>query len=146
MQAPPCASGASYRLAAYFKTRQHPLGLLLLPLPLLHLFLLPLCVLCDLCGRFWAPFTIHNIASKRALGIIALLRKNALFVGHKEGGENLAVLLTLRATCQLQGVNPEAWLADVLVRIWVRGVSMDEQLPWNWVKGGVVVPELRTAT
>jgi transposase len=89
---------------------------------------------------------IHNNASEWALRIIALLRKNALFVGHKEGGENLAVLLTLRATCQLQGVNPEAWLADVLVRIWVRGVSMDEQLPWNWVKGGVVVPELRTAT
>ncbi len=145
VQGPPCASGASYRLAAHFETRQHPLGLLLLPLPLIHLFLLPLCVLCDLCGRFWALFTIHNLASEGALGLIALLRKNALFVGHKKGGENLAVLLTLCATCQVHGVNPEAWLADVRVRIWVRGVSMDEQMPWNWVKGGVLVPELRMA-
>ncbi len=55
------------------------------------------------------------------------------------------MLLTLCATCQLYGVNPEAWLADVLVRIWVRGVSLDEPMPWNWVKGGVVVPELRMA-
>ncbi len=86
VQAPQCASRASHRSAAHFETRQLPLGLLLRPLPLLHLFLLPLCVLCDLCGRFWAPFTIHNIASEWALGIIALLRKNALFVGHKEGG------------------------------------------------------------
>jgi transposase len=60
---------------------------------------------------------IHNNASERALRVIALLRKNALFVGHKEGGEDLAVLLTLGATCQLHGVNPEALLADVLVRI-----------------------------
>jgi hypothetical protein len=60
------------------------------PLPLL-LFLLPLCVLCDLCGRFWASFTVHTNASKRALIVIALLRKNALFVGHKEGGEHLGL-------------------------------------------------------
>jgi transposase len=92
-----------------------------------------------------APFTIHTIASERALRIIALLRKNALFVGHKEGGENLAVILTLCATCQLHGVKPEAWLADVLVRIWVRGVSIGERMPWNCLKGVFVVPELRMA-
>ncbi len=114
------------------------------PLPLL-LFLLPLCVLCDLCGRFLAPFTIHTIASKRALRIIALLRKNALFVGHEGSGENLAVLLTLRATGQFHGANPEAWLADVLVRIWVRGVSIGERMPWNCLKGVFVVPELHIA-
>jgi hypothetical protein len=52
-------------------------------------------------------------------------------VGHKEAGENLAVHLTLCATCQLQGVNPEACLTDVRVRIWVRGASIAERMPWN---------------
>lgn len=68
-----------------------------------------------------------------------------MFALHQEGGENLAVLLTLCATSQLHGVNPEAWLADVQVRIWVCGASIAERMPWNSVKGGVVVPELRMA-
>jgi hypothetical protein len=66
-----------------------------------------------------------------------------MFALHQEGGENLAALLTLCATGQFHGANPEARLADVLMQTWVRRVSMDERMPWNWEKGGFVVPELR---
>jgi hypothetical protein len=42
-------------------------------------------------------------------------------------------------------VNPEAWLEEVFVRIWVRGVFMDDRMPWSYVKGGVAVLDLRMA-
>ncbi|MDP2312443.1 MAG: IS66 family transposase [Pseudomonadota bacterium] len=75
---------------------------------------------------------LDNNISERALRIVALLRKNALFVGHDEGGQNLAILLTIVATCALHGVEPRRYLADVIVRVNVPGVTVDELLPWNW--------------
>jgi hypothetical protein len=42
---------------------------------------------------------------------------NALFAGHDLGAENWAVLASLIETCKLHGVNPEAWLADVLTKL-----------------------------
>ncbi len=79
-----------------------------------------------------ARVAVDNNASERALRIVALLRKNSLFVGHDEGGRNLAILLTIVATCQLHGVEPRRYLADVIVRVNHRGVTVDELLPWNW--------------
>lgn len=78
---------------------------------------------------------IHNNLSERALRIVALLRKNALFVGNDESGAHLAMLLTMTATCQLHGVDPEKWLADTLIRVGERGSSVEELLPWNWKHG-----------
>lgn len=78
---------------------------------------------------------IHNNLSERALRVVALLRKNALFVGNDEGGQHLAMLLTMAATCQLHGVDPEAWLEDVLIRVGERGSTVEELLPWIWKTG-----------
>lgn len=75
---------------------------------------------------------VDNNVSERALRIVALLRKNALFVGHDEAGQNLAMLLTIVATCALHGVEPRRYLADVIVRVNQPGVTVDELLPWNW--------------
>ena len=75
---------------------------------------------------------LDNNVSERALRIVALLRKNALFVGHDEGGQNLAILLTIVSTCVLHGVEPRRYLADVIVRVNVPGNTVDELLPWNW--------------
>lgn len=79
-----------------------------------------------------ARVPIHNNLSERALRIVALLRKNALFVGNDESGENLAMLLSMAATCQLHGVNPEAWLADVLIRVGEPGNTVEDLLPAGW--------------
>jgi transposase len=76
---------------------------------------------------------IDNNASERALRVAALGRKNFLFVGTNEAGENLAGLYSLIATCEANGVNPVAYLADVLIRVQVHPASrIDELLPHNW--------------
>ena len=48
---------------------------------------------------------------------IALGRKNYLFVGSKGGGKSAAIAYTLIETAKLNGVDPQAWLSDVLSRI-----------------------------
>jgi transposase len=76
---------------------------------------------------------IDNNASENALRVAALGRKNFLFVGSDEAGENLAGLYSLIATCEACGVNPVDYLADVLLRVQTHPVSrIDELLPQNW--------------
>jgi transposase len=76
---------------------------------------------------------IDNNASERALRVAALGRKNFLFVGHDEAGENLAGLYSLIATCEANEVNPVHYLADVLLRVQTHPASrIDEILPHNW--------------
>ena len=82
-----------------------------------------------------ARVPLHNNLSERALRIVALLRKAALFVGSDEGGEHLAMLLSMSATCQMHGVDPEPWLADVLIAVGEPGLTAEDLLPWNWKKG-----------
>ena len=65
--------------------------------------------------------------------MVALGRKNFLFVGDLEGGENLAVLHSLIATCEARDINPFAYLADVIARVQDHPANkLDELLPGNW--------------
>ena len=76
---------------------------------------------------------LDNNLSERALRIIAIGRKNYLFVGSKQAGKNLAVLQTLVQTCKLHQVNPQEYLADVLIRVQSHPQSKIAQLhPKNW--------------
>ena len=76
---------------------------------------------------------IDNNRSENAMRAIALGRKNFLFVGSDDAGENLAILYTLVATCIANDVNPEAYLTDVLLRVKSHPASrIDELLPHNW--------------
>ena len=78
---------------------------------------------------------LDNNISERALRIIAVGRKNYLFAGTKQAGENLAVLQSLVQTCKLHQVNPQKYLADVLIRIQTHPQSKIAQLhPKNWKK------------
>lgn len=79
-----------------------------------------------------AAVPIHNNLSERALRVIALLRKNSLFAGNDEAAQRFAQLLSLLATCALHDVDPEAWLADVLLAINEPGLLAEDLLPWNW--------------
>jgi transposase len=79
-----------------------------------------------------AAVPIHNNLSERALRVIALLRKNSLFAGTDDAAQRFAQLLSLLATCQMHGVNPESWLADVLLAIGEPGLIAEDLLPWNW--------------
>lgn len=52
---------------------------------------------------------------------------------HVEAGKNLAGLYSLVATCEARGINPLAYLADVLQRVGDHPVSrLDELLPARW--------------
>jgi len=81
-----------------------------------------------------ACIPVDNNASERGLRKVALGRKNWLFVGNPESGQNYATLMTLVSTCELNGVNPEEYLKDVLLR--VRTATTPDQiadlLPHNW--------------
>ena len=76
---------------------------------------------------------LDNNISESALRVIALGRDNFRWVGHDQAGTNLAVLQTLVNTCVACDINPEEYLADVLLRIDTHPASrIDELLPMNW--------------
>ena len=89
----------------------------------------------------WTAFTrflddgricLTNNAAERALRGIAIGRKAWLFAGSDRGGERAAAIYTLIVTAKLNGLDPRAWLADVLRRIADHPASrLDELLPWN---------------
>lgn len=64
-----------------------------------------------------ARIPVDNNASERALRVVALGRKNFLFVGDEEHGANLAGLYSLVATCDAVGVDPVEYIKDVLMRV-----------------------------
>ena len=64
---------------------------------------------------------------------IALGRKAWLFCGSDRGGQRAAAMYSLIVTAKMNGVDPQAWLADVLARIATHPAHrLDELLPWNW--------------
>lgn len=76
---------------------------------------------------------LDNNQSERALRVVALGRKNFLFVGNEDAGANLASLYTVLATCEANGVNPLHYLMDILPRVQDHPNSrLDELLPQNW--------------
>jgi transposase len=82
---------------------------------------------------------VDNNAAERALRVVALGRKNFLFVGDPEAGNNLAGLYSLVSTCEAYEIDPVAYLADVLLRIDTHPASqIDELLPHRWVPPTVV--------
>ena len=90
----------------------------------------------------WPAFTlfledgrvcVSNNAAERGLRCVALGRKSWLFCGSDRGGQRAAAMYSLIVTCKMNGVDPQAWLADVLLRIAGHPMHrLDELLPWNW--------------
>jgi transposase len=60
---------------------------------------------------------LDSNAVERSIRPIALNRKNALFAGSDEGGDNWAVIATLIECCKLNAVNPHKGLAETLTRL-----------------------------
>jgi transposase len=76
---------------------------------------------------------LSNNAAERALRGIAVGRRNWTFAGSDRGGERAAAVYTLIETAKLNGVDPQAWLADVLARIADHPAKrITDLLPWNW--------------
>ena len=54
---------------------------------------------------------------ERSIRPLALNRKNALFAGSDEGGDNWAVIATLIENCKISGINPHDWFTDTLSKL-----------------------------
>jgi len=103
----------------------------------------------------WASFTlfledgrvaIDNNPAERAMRPIGVGRKNWLFAGSDTGGETLARAMTLIESAKMNGLDPQAYLADVLDRINDHKVNrLDELLPWNWTPMPAATPENEAA-
>jgi transposase len=77
---------------------------------------------------------LDNNSVERAMRPVCLSRKNSLFAGSDEGGENWACLASLIETCKLNGVNPQAYFTNLLTRLvngWPQN-RIDELMPWHW--------------
>ena len=76
---------------------------------------------------------IDNGASERSMKPIALGRKNWSFAGNDEGGKTTATLMSLCTTCKDFGIDPFAYLRDVLDRVSTHPQSrIEELLPDRW--------------
>ena len=76
---------------------------------------------------------LSNNAAENQIRPVALGRKNWLFAGSDQGGERAALFYTLIRTAALNGIEPEAYLRDVIARIGSHPVNrLHELLPWNW--------------
>jgi transposase len=90
----------------------------------------------------WPSFTrfledgricLTNNAAERELRGVAFGRKSWLFAGSERGGDRAAFMYTLIGTAKLNGIDPQAWLADVLASIADMPLPrLPEFLPWNW--------------
>ena len=102
----------------------------------------PMAKAIDYMLKDWPAFTrflddgrvcLTNNAAERALRGIALGRKSWLFAGSDRGGQRAAFMYSLIITAKLNGIDPQAWLADVLAHIAdIPQHRLGELLPWNW--------------
>jgi transposase len=76
---------------------------------------------------------LDNGACERAFKPVAIGRRNWLFAGSDKGGQTAAILMSLCTTCKGLGIDPQAYLRDVLDRISTHPAKrIDELLPDRW--------------
>jgi transposase len=76
---------------------------------------------------------ISNNAAENQIRPLKLGAKNWLFAGSDTGGIRAAAFYTIIRTAVLNGVEPEAYLTDVIARIGSHPINrLTELLPWNW--------------
>jgi transposase len=78
---------------------------------------------------------LDNNTVERSIRPLALNRKNALFAGSDEGGDNWAVIATLVECCKLNGIDPHAWLSSTLTLLAAGhpANAVGDLMPWTAV-------------
>ena len=98
---------------------------------------------CDYLLKHWAPLVRHlehgetrldNNLVENAIRPSAIGKKNWLFVGHPDAGQRSAIIYSIVISCQRRGVEPLAYLRDVLARLPAMTTKDDLSalLPVNW--------------
>jgi transposase len=73
-------------------------------------------------------------------------RKNYLFAGSDAGGERAARIYSLIGSAKLNGLDPEAYLREVLTRIADHPVNrIADLLPWNVTPAGSTIRTIAAA-
>jgi hypothetical protein len=67
---------------------------------------------------------VENASRPTALG-----KKNWLFFGHAEAGERSAIIYTLIESCRRRGIDPYAYLRDVLTHLPMRPTGRSKTSP-----------------
>lgn len=91
----------------------------------------------------WTPLTAHLVHGRTQLDTNAvenairpskLGAKNWLFIGHPDAGDRAAVLYSLIVSAQRRGLDPHAYLKDVLTRLPAMTTKDDLRplLPSQW--------------
>jgi transposase len=76
---------------------------------------------------------IDNNHCEREMKYVAMGKKAWLFFGSDEGGKNHAIVASILSTCRRHGVEPWAYLNDIIQRITENDfASLEELLPFNW--------------
>jgi transposase len=89
---------------------------------------------------------IDNNAAENALRRVAVGRKNWLFVGSDDGGRRAAIFYSIIETCRRHGVEPFAYLRDILGRISTHPArDIAALLPPNWKKEQEALRQRRLA-
>ncbi|MBJ9324954.1 transposase domain-containing protein [Citrobacter freundii] len=84
------------------------------------------------CAVLLLPQRACDSAAKWAIKAVAVGRKNWMFFGSARCGEREAMLYSLLGTCKLNGVDPEAWLRQVLSVLPDKPSNRVEKLlPWS---------------
>ncbi len=101
---------------------------------------------CDYLLRFWTPLTAHldhgqtrldNNLVENAIRPSAIGKKNWLFIGHPDAGQRSAIIYSIVVSCQRRGVEPLAYLRDVLQRLprMTTKDDLDALTPARWQPG-----------
>lgn len=79
---------------------------------------------------------IDNSADERIIRPFAIGRNNWGNAGSENGARWMAILYTILTTCKLNGIDPHAYLADVLMRLAIRPANADvsDLTPVEWFK------------
>jgi hypothetical protein len=90
-----------------------------------------------------AFLSIDNNHSERQIKQLVIGRKNWLFAGSEGGAENAAILFSLIVSCKLAGVDPFAYLRDVLMRIHTHPAErVQDLMPREWkTQFGAATPD-----
>lgn len=83
-----------------------------------------------------AQFCIDNNPVERSIRPLTLNRKNVLFSGSHEAAHAAAIFFSLMGCCRENGVNPKAWMEDVLLKVQDEELEKKNDysslLPFNW--------------
>lgn len=84
---------------------------------------------------------IDNNHSEREMKYVAMGRKAWLFFGSDKGGKDHAIVMSILSTCRRHGVEPWAYLTDVIQRLTENpACDLEELLPYNWKQRYPITP------